>query len=394
MPPMLWPILTLLAVAALVALHLGWRARHRAALREAERRLSTWSQASQERESELQARQEALLNSMVEGLLLLDEDGRVELANRALVKLLDLPGDPRGKSLIETVRAHELAGLGKSLSPQQPLLDYQLRLAGSPEKWLQGNGAAWLDNQGRPRGTVLVFHDLTRLKKLERNREEFVANVSHELRTPLSMIKGYVETLLEGAKDNPEVATRFLETINRNADRLKLLIEDLLTISELESGRVRLNLQPVALRGAADKVLGDFKARAGAKEIKLTNAVPDLPVRADLNRLEQVLGNLVDNAIKFTDQGSVTIGLAQRGAELALWVRDTGIGIAAESLPAVFQPFHQLEVGLARKHEGSGLGLSICRRLVELMGGSIDVESAPGVGSTFTFTLPLEESSP
>ncbi|HPC59642.1 MAG TPA: ATP-binding protein [Verrucomicrobiota bacterium] len=390
MPPMLWPILTLLAVAALVALHLGWRARHRAALREAERRLSTWSQASQERESELQARQEALLNSMVEGLLLLDEDGRVELANRALVKLLDLPGDPRGKSLIETVRAHELAGLVKSLSPQQPLLDYQLRLAGSPEKWLQVNGAAWLDNQGRPRGTVLVFHDLTRLKKLERNREEFVANVSHELRTPLSMIKGYVETLLEGAKDNPEVATRFLETINRNADRLKLLIEDLLTISELESGRVRLNLQPVALRGAADKVLGDFKARAGAKEIKLTNAVPDLPVRADLNRLEQVLGNLVDNAIKYGRPGG-WVEVSARPANpglVEICVRDNGPGIPPEALERIFERFYRVDKARSREQGGTGLGLSIVKHIVQSHGGTAWARSEPGQGASFFFTMP------
>jgi len=390
MPPMLWPILTLLAVAALVALHLGWRARHRAALREAERRLSTWSQASQERESELQARQEALLNSMVEGLLLLDEDGRVELANRALVKLLDLPGDPRGKSLIETVRAHELSGLVKSLSPQQPLLDYQLRLAGSPEKWLQVNGAAWLDNQGRPRGTVLVFHDLTRLKKLERNREEFVANVSHELGTPLSMIKGYVETLLEGAKDNPEVATRFLETINRNADRLKLLIEDLLTISELESGRVRLNLQPVALRGAADKVLGDFKARAGAKEIKLTNAVPDLPVRADLNRLEQVLGNLVDNAIKYGRPGG-WVEVSARPANpglVEICVRDNGPGIPPEALERIFERFYRVDKARSREQGGTGLGLSIVKHIVQSHGGTAWARSEPGQGASFFFTMP------
>ncbi len=390
MPPMLWPILTLLAVAALVAWHLGWRARHRAALREAERRLSTWSQASQERESELQARQEALLNSMVEGLLLLDEDGRVELANRALVKLLDLPGDPRGKSLIETVRAHELASLVKSLSPQQPLLDYQLRLAGSPEKWLQVNGAAWLDNQGRPRGTVLVFHDLTRLKKLERNREEFVANVSHELRTPLSMIKGYVETLLEGAKDNPEVATRFLETINRNADRLKLLIEDLLTISELESGRVRLNLQPVALRGAADKVLGDFKARAGAKEIKLTNAVPDLQVRADVNRLEQVLGNLVDNAIKYGRPGGL-VEVSARPANpglVEICVRDNGPGIPPEALERIFERFYRVDKARSREQGGTGLGLSIVKHIVQSHGGTAWARSEPGQGASFFFTMP------
>jgi len=134
---------------------------------------------------------------------------------------------------------------------------------------------------------------------LERTREEFVANVSHELRTPLSLIKGYAETLLDGAKDNPEVAAKFLHTINRNAERLKLLIEDLLTISALESGQMNLQLQAVALRALVDKVFADFRSRADAREIRLLNGVPDLSVRADNDRLEQVLSNLVDNAIKY-----------------------------------------------------------------------------------------------
>jgi two-component system phosphate regulon sensor histidine kinase PhoR len=387
---MLWPILTTISVMALAALHLGWRARHRAALRETERRLAAWTQASQEREADLQARQEALLNSMVEGLLLLDQEGRIELANRASLRLLDLPGDLRGKTLIEAVRAHELAGLVKSLSPQQPLLDYQLRLAGPSEKWLQVNGAAWLDNQGRPRGTVLVFHDLTRLKKLERNREEFVANVSHELRTPLSMIKGYVETLLEGAKDNPDVATRFLQTINRNADRLKLLIEDLLTISELESGRVRLNLQPVVLRAAADKVLGDFKARADAKGIELTNIMPEMRVRADASRLEQVLANLVDNAIKYGRPGG-HVELSARAGNSGLvevCVRDDGPGIPPDSLERVFERFYRVDKARSREQGGTGLGLSIVKHIVQSHGGTVWARSEPGQGASFFFTMP------
>lgn len=387
---MLWPILTTISVVALAALHLGWRARHRGALRETERRLAAWMQASQAQAADLQARQEALLNSMVEGLLLLDQEGRIELANRASLKLLDLPGDPRGQTLIEAVRAHELAGLVKSLCPQQPLLDYQLRLAGPAEKWLQVNGAAWLDNQGRPRGTVLVFHDLTRLKKLERNREEFVANVSHELRTPLSLIKGYVETLLEGAKDNPDVATRFLQTINRNADRLKLLIEDLLTISELESGRVRLNLQPVVLRAAADKVLADFKARAGAKQIELANTVPEVCVRADASRLEQVLANLVDNAIKYGRSGG-HVEVCARPADSGLvevCVRDDGPGIPRDALERVFERFYRVDKARSREQGGTGLGLSIVKHIVQSHGGAVWARSEPGQGASFFFTMP------
>src|SRR5205823_14126330 len=144
---------------------------------------------------------------------------------------------------------------------------------------------------GERHGTILVFHELTRLKQLESARKEFVANVSHELRTPLSLIKGYVETLLDGAKDNPEVAGKFLQTIDRNAERLRLLIEDLLTISELESGRVKLNLQTVALQPLVAKVFSDLQSRAATKQIKFHNQLSDLAVLADTDRLEQVLGN-------------------------------------------------------------------------------------------------------
>jgi len=195
---------------------------------------------------------------------------------------------------------------------------------------------------------------------------------------------------LEGAKDNPEVATRFLETINRNADRLKLLIEDLLTISELESGRVRLNLQPVALRGAADKVLGDFKARAGAKEIKLTNAVPDLPVRADLNRLEQVLGNLVDNAIKYGRPGG-WVEVSARPANpglVEICVRDNGPGIPPEALERIFERFYRVDKARSREQGGTGLGLSIVKHIVQSHGGTAWARSEPGQGASFFFTMP------
>src|SRR5207245_9356807 len=189
----------------------------------------------------------------------------------------------RGKTILEALRLHELAELVDLLAIGGQVLGHQMKLPGLGERWLQINGAAIFNGGGR-QGTLLVFHDLTRLKKLERTREEFVASVSHELRTPLSLIKGYVETLLDGAKDNPEVAGKFLQTINRNAERLRLLIEDLLTISELESGRVTLDLQPVALPSLIEKVFNDFKARANPKDIRLLNRAPDLAPRRDLGR--------------------------------------------------------------------------------------------------------------
>ena len=246
---------------------------------------------------------------MVEGLLLLDEHGRIQLANRAFASLFSVTVDIRGRSLLEALRLHELAELVASLDAQKQVLGYELKLPGLSERWLQINAAAILNGHGQRHGTVVVFHDLTRLKQLESVRQEFVANVSHELRTPLSLIKGYAETLLDGARDNPEVATKFLQTIDRNAERLKLLIEDLLTISELESGRIKLSLRAVPLSPVVAKVFEDFKTQADAKSMKLINAAPELAVRADVDRLEQVLGNLVDNAIKYgRAKGTVTVG--------------------------------------------------------------------------------------
>ena len=326
---------------------------------------------------------------MVEGLLLLDESGRIQLANRAFIALFALQTDVRGKTILEALRLHELAELVDLLAIGGQVLGHQMKLPGPGERWLQINGAA-IFNGGDRHGTLLVFHDLTRLKRLERTREEFVANVSHELRTPLSLIKGYVETLLDGAKDNPEVAGKFLQTIDRNAERLRLLIEDLLTISELESGRVKLNLQTVALQPLVAKVFTDLQSRAATKRIEFHNQVSDLAVLADTDRLEQVLGNLIDNAIKYgKSEGSVTVGTrARNGGQIETFVQDDGPGIPAESLERLFERFYRVDKARSREQGGTGLGLSIVKHIIQNHGGKVWASSEPGKGATFFFTLP------
>ncbi|MGD0745972.1 MAG: ATP-binding protein, partial [Verrucomicrobiota bacterium] len=246
---------------------------------------------------------------------------------------------------------------------------------------------------GEREGTILVFHDLTRLKQLERTREEFVANVSHELRTPLSLIKGYVETLLDGARDNPEVSERFLKIIERNAQRLDLLIQDLLTISALEAGRVKLNLQAVELRPLVEKVLGDLKPPADSKSITLVNQLPELTATADADRIEQVLANLVDNAIKYgRARGTVTIGGGKtEEGKVEVFVQDDGPGIPPESLDRVFERFYRVDKARSREQGGTGLGLSIVKHIVQNHGGKVWVNSEPGKGATFFFTLPQGE---
>jgi two-component system phosphate regulon sensor histidine kinase PhoR len=231
---------------------------------------------------------------------------------------------------------------------------------------------------------------LTRLKQLERQREEFVANVSHELRTPLSLIKGYVETLLDGAKDNPEVGDRFLKIIERNANRLDLLIQDLLTISALESGRMKLELQPVELRALVDKVLAFLHAKAENRNVTLANELPDLITSADANRLDQVLANLVDNAIKYGKAGGNVVvgGNKLEGGALEIFVRDDGPGIPPEALTRVFERFYRVDKARSRDQGGTGLGLAIVKHIVQAHGGEVRVESELGKGATFFFTLP------
>jgi two-component system phosphate regulon sensor histidine kinase PhoR len=336
--------------------------------------------------------QEIIFDSIIEGLLLLDEHGRIQLANRAFIHLFSVTSDIRGWTLIEALRLHELAALVTSLETQKQVSGFELKLPGPNERWLQINAAAIFNGQGKRHGTVLVFHDLTRLKKLESAREEFVANVSHELRTPLSLIKGCVETLLDGASAIPEANEKFLTMIDRNAERLRFLIEDLLTISELESGRTKLDVSGVGLQSVIQKTMADFADRALAKGVRLSGEVADLRVRADARRLEQVLGNLIDNAIKYgRTNGTVTVsGRATEGGQAEIFVRDDGPGIPADALDRIFERFYRVDKARSREQGGTGLGLSIVKHLVQSHGGKVWVASEVGKGSTFFFTLPLD----
>jgi two-component system phosphate regulon sensor histidine kinase PhoR len=268
----------------------------------------------------------------------------------------------------------------------------ELELPGVNGGWLQFNAAAMLDREGTQRGSILVFHDLTRLRQLENTRQEFVANVSHELRTPLSLIKGFVETLLDGAKDDPELAGRFLRTIEKHTDRLTYLIEDLLTISRLESGQIVMNLHEVELRQEAAKVIEDLQARATGKSARLQNEVPaELTARADTDRLQQVLFNLIENAIKYgRTEGTVVIGgKRDEAGKVELWVQDNGPGIPADAKERVFERFYRVDRARSRETGGTGLGLSIVKHIVQAHGGEVWLKSELGQGATFYFTLPV-----
>jgi two-component system phosphate regulon sensor histidine kinase PhoR len=371
-----------------------WRDRCDLLTRELEEQRRALAEARTRHErltAQIEAQQQAVFNSMSEGVLVLDREGRIRLVNHSLQKLFGLKNDVQGQSILEAFRLQELAELVQRLQPERTVQGYALELPDLDGRWLEVNAAAVLDRDGTPSGSILVFHDLTRIKQLENTRQEFVANVSHELRTPLSLIKGYVETLLEGAKEDPAVATRFLQTIEKHADRLTYLIEDLLTISRLESGQIVMNVQQVDLREEAARVIDDLHSRVAEKQATLENRIPPgLLARADADRLQQVLFNIIENAVKYGQQGgAVAIGGRHLPEDkVEMWVQDDGPGIPTESRERIFERFYRVDRARSRETGGTGLGLAIVKHIVQAHGGEVWVKSELGQGSTFFFTLP------
>ncbi|HXU36345.1 MAG TPA: ATP-binding protein [Blastocatellia bacterium] len=237
---------------------------------------------------------------------------------------------------------------------------------------------------------VGVFFDITQLERLERVRREFFANLSHELRTPLTAILAYSETLLTGAMDDPEHNTRFLDTLYKHATRMNELISDISDLSAIESGQIELALKPVNLRRAVADVVMLLESRRADTKVSITASVPThLRVHADRTRLEQILYNLVDNAVKFNrPEGSVHITAEEREGRAVISIQDTGAGISALDLPRIFERLYRGDKSRSRKTEGSGLGLAIVKHLVQAHGGEVSVSSELGRGSRFTFTVP------
>lgn len=392
----MWTALAIISLACTVGIYFWARGQIKAA-EGALQRLREESQRQRDQQqqalAEEHAQQQALFNSMVEGVLVLDRDGKVRLVNHAVERLFSLHNDIRGQTIMEAFRMHALQEIVNRAAIEGHMTGGELELPGIEARCLHVNVVSMLSREGRHAGMLLVFHDLTRLRQLENTRREFVANVSHELRTPLSLIKGYVETLIDGAKDDPAVAMRFLQTIEKHADRLTFLIEDLLTISRLESGQIVMNLQPFELPTLVDRVMDDLASRAAERGIKLRNVIPkDIKVRADGDRFEQVLFNLVDNAIKYGSQdGVVEVSgriVDDKFAEVS--VKDDGPGIPEDARERVFERFYRVDRARSRDAGGTGLGLSIVKHIVQSHGGEVWIESEIGKGSTFFFTLPRE----
>jgi two-component system phosphate regulon sensor histidine kinase PhoR len=344
-------------------------------------------------------RLEAILRGMVEGVVVTDLGGTVVLMNERARELLRLPAglEGSGHPLIDLARQPQLADILRQLAGGAPILSRDVSLGEPDGPTLQVNAARLTGPDGAPFGLVLVLQDVTELRRLEVVRRDFVANVSHELRTPLTAIKGYAETLLGVAGEDAETRQRFLAVIDRHSERLGRLIDDLLTLSDLELGRSPLHLGTVAIGAAVDdvlQILGDSAGRAG---VGLTGAVAadTPPIEADADRFRQVLINLVDNAIKYTPRGGRVVVRAARardGAQASaveVAVEDTGIGIPAHALPRLTERFFRVDKGRSRALGGTGLGLAIVKHIVQAHGGELHVASRVGTGTIVRAVFPL-----
>jgi two-component system, OmpR family, phosphate regulon sensor histidine kinase PhoR len=386
-----------LTVAGLAAALRRQADRHRREREELERRHAAETQRQQQEfHDQSQVRQQALFNGMIEGVLLLDEQGRVQMINESLRRFFDITADIRGQTIMEAFRWHELAALAARLPAEKNITEAELEIHRAARRSLQVNASIVHSHAGAAPGRLFVFRDVTRLKELENMRKEFVGNVSHELRTPLSLIKGFAETLLDGAKDDPVQAARFLQKIDKHSDRLLFLIEDLLAISHMESSHAALNPQSVDLHELARRVLDDLGAPSAARKTALKNKIPaSTVIWADADRLQQVLFNLAENAIKYgRPGGNVIVGAdGGHGDKLEVFVSDDGPGIPPEAIGRVFERFYRVDRARSRETGGTGLGLAIVKHIVQAHGGEAWVKSELQKGTTFYFTLPRHPAS-
>jgi len=339
--------------------------------------------------------QQAVLSSMVESVIAVDTRCECISINQAGARLIGAAvEDVQGKNLNEVVTNADLLDfVGRALRSDKPV-EGQIVLGEPPERrYLHAHGTPLRDGMQKRIGAVVVMNDITPLRRLERVRRDFVANVSHELKTPITSIKGFVETLIDGAMNEPEDAGRFLEIIARQAGRLNAIIDDLLTLSKLEqqTEAMEITLAREKIRNAVDAAVGLCEGKSAEKAITIDVDCADDPV-AEINGhlLEQALVNLIDNAIKYSDPGSqIHIRARQADDEIRISVQDHGCGIEDKYLPRLFERFYRVDKARSRKLGGTGLGLAIVKHIAQAHRGRVTAQSSPGKGSTFTIHLPV-----
>jgi two-component system phosphate regulon sensor histidine kinase PhoR len=336
---------------------------------------------------------EAVLSSMLEGVIAVDNDERIISMNQAAGEMLEAhPSQAQGRTIQEVIRNVDLQRLvRKALSGVEPV-EEDVVLYAEEERMLNGHSTALYDEDGHRMGALLVLNDVTRLKKLESVRRDFVANVSHEIKTPIAAIQGFVETLRDGAIENREDTERFLGIIQKHVGRLNAIIEDLLSLSriEQEEGNQEIVLSKGRVRDVLSMAIQVSQVKATQKNIRMTlSCREDLMAKINPPLLEQAVVNLLDNAIKYSDpESSVRIEAKQVDGEVLVTVRDQGCGIEKKHIPRLFERFYRVDKARSRKLGGTGLGLAIVKHVTQAHGGRVTVESTPGKGSAFCLHLP------
>ncbi len=325
----------------------------------------------------------AMLDTMEDGVVVIAADGRITLMNSAAEALLDTgANDAVGSRLVEALRDHEIQQVAALSLESGQLRQAEVELL-PQRRYL--NAIATPLGRGGSDGVLLTLHDLTGVRQVENTLREFVTNVSHELRSPLASVKAMVETLEDDALEDGAMARNFLGRINREVDRMNLMVEDLLELSRLESGQQMPSLAPLNLSALVDEVIQEYDERAGGVEVRARMPSEDARALGDRDKLRQVMVNLLENALKNTESGSVVVSIDAGEGLHRVSVRDTGAGIAREHLPHVFERFYKVD--RARRDGGTGLGLAIVKQIVQAHGGDVSVESEEGVGSVFGFTV-------
>jgi two-component system phosphate regulon sensor histidine kinase PhoR len=341
--------------------------------------------------SQSRTRLEAVFFNMFDGVMIVDNDGKIKLINDTLKELIDLKEEAIDKRPLEVIRTIEIQDIiDDILIKGEAVVKSELRLL-LPEERVLLVHATPIKRNDQFDGAVLVFHDVTEIQRLESIRRDFVANVSHELRTPVTSIKGYTETLLDGAIEDKEVATDFLNIIQVDCDRLVKLVDELLDLSKIESGKYDLNKNCVNLSGLIEKVIKHLKKQAAKNNIEMINDSDKnlSKVLCDEVVIEQVFFNLCENAIKYNkENGSIKISAEESESSVTFHIQDTGIGIPDKDLSRIYERFYRVDKARSREFGGTGLGLSIVKHLIQAHGGDVYVTSQVGVGTTFSFSLP------
>jgi two-component system, OmpR family, phosphate regulon sensor histidine kinase PhoR len=333
---------------------------------------------------------QTIFSAMQDALLVVDSNRRVILTNQTFRKLFDAPEIPVATPLLEIVRDPTLDRLITDAFASGGPVRCELVL---DELQVELHAVATKNETGEITGVLVLFHDITELKKMDQVRRDFVANVSHELRTPLSILRGYIETLLDSPETPCEELTRILRVMQRHSNRLELLVEDLLTLAQLESGNPDVQMCTVDLSTVFRETIRDWEKKLTSKKLRIIVAVPSglSPIRADRTRLQEALYNLLDNAVKYSrEHGQIRLSAEQRDGEIELAVSDDGIGIAKEDLPRIFERFYRADKARSSDNvSGTGLGLAIVKHIAQLHGGRVEAESELCKGTTIRVVLPV-----